>query len=334
MMQTTAIYVSTLCVPCYNRCRYCLLSWNGNLLGAEYQRCADYGLRFYNWLRDNRPELGFQFYFGYSMEHPSLMQAIDFMGSIGSVGGRFLQMDGLKFRSAEETAIFLQELQAHGIQTIDLTIYGTQEYHDRFAGRQGDFAYLLTILREANRIGLAVNVSIPLTAENAGQAETLLDILEEYTIAHLFCFIPHSEGRGATLDSIRLTEPIFDRLHPRVEAYLNRNKFRTEREWLNSDFSQPDKRVVALSLTPENIEYFEQQDFANTIKFLEKLDEDYYAVMPSLSELAARYGDPMGQKLYSERDLYLHYQRRYIQENSLTIYDINDERQHFSRRFS
>jgi hypothetical protein len=86
-------------------------------------------------------------------------------------------------------------------------------------------------------------------------------------------------------------------------------------------------------LTPENVAFFESLSFEETITYLEKLDDDYYAAIPSVEELANIYGDSNCHCYYSARDLYLHYQRRYIADHNIDIYDINDERQCFSRRF-
>lgn len=88
-MLTTSINVVSHCVPCRCRCRYCLLSWDGEAVGAEYERSAAYARRFYDWLRKNRPELGFAFYFGYCMEHPRLLDTVDFLNSIGSPAADF-----------------------------------------------------------------------------------------------------------------------------------------------------------------------------------------------------------------------------------------------------
>ena len=69
-MKTTSINILNLCVPCYNHCRYCLLSWNGKCLGIEYTRSVEYARNFYNWLKIAHPDIKFVYYFGYSMEHP------------------------------------------------------------------------------------------------------------------------------------------------------------------------------------------------------------------------------------------------------------------------
>ena len=79
---------------------------------------------------------------------------------------------------------------------IDLTFYGNREYHDRFAGRPGDFDYLLRVLDIANEIGLDVQLGMPLTGENASQATELLNIWDNHKSVRRSLFIPHREGRG------------------------------------------------------------------------------------------------------------------------------------------
>lgn len=87
-MQTKSVYVMNLCVPCENRCRYCLLSYNGKTNGVDYKRSEAYVKRFYDWIQEHRPELSFVFGFGYSMEHPNLFEAIEFLQKIGSPTGK------------------------------------------------------------------------------------------------------------------------------------------------------------------------------------------------------------------------------------------------------
>lgn len=333
-MKTVSIYVSNLCVPCENRCRYCLLSWDGKLRGVDYERSRAYAERFCNWLKAKRPDMNFAFYYGYSMEHPQLLDTIDFARKIGSPGGSFLQFDGMKFRADEEVRELLTSIQTHGIELIDLTFYGTREYHDRFAARKGDFDYMIRILKIANQVGLPVNVGIALNHENADQGEPLLEELKKHKLNHIFCFVPHAEGRGETLNPVRFRQSDYDALPQSVKEHFNSRKFRTEGQWVREGvFSQPERRALGISLTPQNVDFFENMDFADTISYLERLDDTYYAAIPTLSELANLYGDPAGECFYSERDLFLNYQRRYIAEHGLKLHDVNDERQCFSRRF-
>ncbi len=332
-MKTTSINVMNLCVPCENRCRYCLLSYDGKVNGVDYKRSEVYAKRFYEWLRENRPDLSFLFGFGYSMEHPNLLEAIDFCRSIGSATGEFLQFDGMKFRSDEDLEILLRQLKDHGIQLIDLTFYGTESYHDRFAARTGDFQLMMHTLAKAREVGLDVTVSIPITQENTGQLDDLIAHLQACGAESIRCFIPHSEGRGRLLDPIRLSTTDFERLGDDVRSRINQTRFKTESEWLSSGFPRLEKRALTVMLRPENVEFFERLSFEEAIAYLEKLDNEYYTAIPPVEELAKIYGNPNGDRFYSARDLHLTYQRRYIADHNLEIYDINDERQCFSRRF-
>lgn len=135
------------------------------------------------------------------------------------------------------------------------------------------------------------------------------------------------------LDTVRLTTKDYDELSDDVRNRINRNRFKTESEWLRCGFNVPQNRTLTVTLTPENIEYFENLPFDETIAYLEKLDDDYYKAVPPVEELARQYGNSEGDRFFSERDLYLHYQYRYLSEHHIDVYDINDERQCFSRRY-
>ena len=332
-MQTVSVNVMTLCVPCENRCRYCLLSYDGKTVGANYERSKQYALKFYNWLKNNRPDLSFVFGFGYSMEHPNLLEEIKFLQSINSPTGEFLQFDGMKFRSAEELYGFLTSLKEQGIKLIDLTFYGDREYHDKFAVRKGDFDYLIEILKTANAVGLHVQVGLALTSENASQINTLVEKIASFTPQRIFLFVPHSEGRGKSLENVRFSKKDYDLLDNNAKTLLNLNKFKTESDWLRTEYIPPKKRMISFSLTDENLEELENTPFDKAISKLEKLDDEYYSVIPDFVTLAKLYGDKTCNKFYSQRDLYLKYQQRYIEENGIKVYDVNDERQSFARRF-
>jgi len=331
-MKTVSINVMNLCVPCENHCRYCLLSYDGRVTGADYKRSEVFAQKFYDWLRRNRPELSFLFGFGYSMEHPALLDAIRFCQSIGSATGEFLQLDGMRMRSDNELLALLRSLKQAGVQLLNLTFYGTEAYHDRFAARKGDFDLMLRTLKQANLAGLDVSVDIPLTHENVHQTEDLITQLSSFTISRISCFVPHCEGRGALLELVRFTVQDYEALGAQVKPLFNRSRFRTEGEWLQDIPAEPERRVLTLTLTNENIDRYERLGFDKIIAELEAMDDAYYRTVPSFTQLLHTYADRSNQKLYSARDLYLRYQRRYIAEHALTLYDVNDERQNFSRR--
>ena len=133
MVKTTSIILQTLCVPCGCRCRYCMLSWDGRTIGAGWERSRRYAAAFADWIRENRPELRFHFSFGYSMEHPSLPEALDFLHALGSVGADYLHKAGKPSKKG-----YLKACDIMGIKPSEALAVGDQIFTDIWgAGRSG-----------------------------------------------------------------------------------------------------------------------------------------------------------------------------------------------------
>ncbi len=330
MLKTKSINVFNLCVPCACRCRYCLLSYNGQTSGVEYERSVRFADAFRKYIEQYRPELDFLFYYGYSMEHPNLFKTLDYFNSFDCVNGKFLQFNGMNYRSFEEINHLMNSLHLHKVETIDLTFYGTKDYHDKFAGRQGDFDYLMQIMNCARNYGIQVRSGIALTNENVKQIEKLVEQISASSSIRLF--IPHSEGRGKNLEHIRFTCNNLDILSVSTRRLLNRSIFKTEQEWVAEGLDEYENRVLNLSLTQENIALFEDMPFDSIIAYLEKLDDDYYSVFPNIKILVNCYYSG-SDRFFSKRDLIYKYQKTYMADNSIQIYDVTDERQSGSRRY-
>lgn len=331
-MKTTAIGIENLCVPCRAACKYCLLSSCQRATGVGYGRGREFARRFYEELKKKRPDLGFFYYIGYCMDTPDLGDYIRFCQETGSPSGRFLQLNGLSFRDEGETERFLQMVKSEGVERFDLTFYGTRDYHDRFAGRAGDFDFLLRILSAASRVGLTAEASLPLTEENLSQADELLEMLEPYGLGATRIFLPHSKGRGRVLNDARLTKAEFDGLSEGVRARFSRLPHRTEGEWMAAgEWPTPDSRTLILCLTQDNIKMLGALSVEEIVCYLEGLDDEYYAAVPPIGELAERYGDKGSDRVYRLRDLHLKWQQMYLADHP-GIYDMNEESHHFSVR--
>ena len=334
-IQTETVLVQNLCVPCGCRCRYCLLSWDGETVGTDWNRGLALARSLRDWLRENRPALQFAAAFGYAMEHPDLEQALRDLRELGSPQTEYLQCDGMRLRSPEECRALAELLARAGVRHLNFTVYGLPEYHDRFAARAGDYAGILRLMEAARAVGLIVSCGIPLTLESAPQLPALRERLRrEAGVEQVFLFVPHEEGRGGSLARVRVTEEAVAGLPEDLQGLLNRQLFRSERAWLTEKAFRPEtRRMLLLSLRRDNIEAYERMTPEQLLTHLEALDEAYYAAFPTLPELAERYGDPENTRLYRQRDLFASYRRRYAAEFGVSVYDVTDERQSGSRRY-
>ncbi len=145
-IQTKSIMIQNLCVPCYNRCRYCLLSWDGNAVGTEWTRSVRIAERYINEIKEARPDVSVSFSYGYSMEHPALITATQTLRKLGSPMSDFLQCDGMAMRDKRQCMELMKTLKIAGIKDLNFTVYGLRDYHDRFAGRKGDFDLLFRMM--------------------------------------------------------------------------------------------------------------------------------------------------------------------------------------------
>ena len=300
-MKTLSFNVENLCVPCGCRCRHCLLRYDGNTIGVGYERGKDLARR----LAAESP-IQFFYYIGFCMDTPMLFDHIAFCREIGSPGGRFLQMNGFRERPYDEIEGLMEQIKSSGVELIDLTFYGLPEYHDAFAGRRGDFRLLTEMLKAANSARLPVEISAPITEDNAGQFQHLLDILSEYKTDSINLYLPHAKGRGWFLEEKRLKKSTLEQLPPSVRSLMLKVKTQSEAQWLSEDeFPEPDRRHLTLSLTPDNFERYNGISAEEIIGELETLDDTFYAAIPPAAELTKLYGDPSGDRLFRYRDLVL-----------------------------
>ena len=330
-MKTTSLLIANYCVPCHSFCRYCLLASCGKATGVDYKAGEALGGRVIREMKEARPDLQCSYYIGYCMDTPDLPEFLRFSREHQGAAATFLQMNGFAFREDQELAELMENIREAGVELIDLTFYGTEEYHDRFAGRKGDFRFLLRMLDQACKAGLQVRVSIPLIRENLSQIPELYEMVSAYPLHRCACFLPHSKGRGKTIPEQRITKQEFEQLPEEIRKAFAKTKHMTEAEWLASnEMAEPVDRGLILVLTPENFEKYNRMSAAEILAELEEMDDRYLQEMPSVQELARMYGDPQNQQLFRIRDLALLWQQRYIAETGNRIYDMHDETHSFS----
>ena len=332
-MKTVGFGLENLCVPCRANCAYCLLSSCRKASGVDYLRGKALARRLLAEQKENFPQLSFTYYIGYCMDTPDLYDHIRFCKENAMPSGDFLQMNGLALRDEKETRALINAIKQAGVHLIDLTFYGVPDFHDAFAGRKGDFDFLLRILKSAQKALLPVQISIALYKSNLNQMDPLLAQLSAYSPQSIRIFLPHTKGRGWALRNDRITQTDFDFLSPAAKARFSAVPHHTEQAWLEmSQWEEPQRRLLTLCPTPENIAQLERMSLSQMLSFLEEKDDQFLARMPSLPELARCYGNPENQQLFRMRDLHLLWQQKFLRDHP-EIHDMHDESRHFSVHF-
>lgn len=328
-MRTTNFNVVNYCVACRARCRYCLLSSCNRATGVEYARGKRFARRVLEELRETWPDIAANYYIGYCMDTPYLEDLLAFSREMNLPAARFLQMNGFGVRKEEEWASLMHMIKAAGVEMLDLTFFGSPQFHDAFAGRIGDFAICEAMLRAAVAADLAVNVSIPLLRDNLTQLSELMNRLEGDGAKRLHFFSLSEKGRGAKIIDQKITQEELEALPDSVRAWLMKTPLRSEAQWIAAgEWSEPVGRSLGLVLTPSEMELFEKMSAGELLAFVEEKDDRFRASLPPVRELVALYGQPENTQLYRYRDLIHRWEQRYATEHGL--YDMNDESHHFS----
>lgn len=327
-METVSIGIQNLCTPCGCACKYCLLQSCKKAEGIDYFRGKKLAERFVEWGKMKKLAEIPYYYIAYCAEYPELYDNIAFNRSIGFAGASFLQCNGINIRNQSEIDEWITNLKMAGVKSIDVTFFGDEAYHDQFAARKGDYQWMLQLAKSASEKGIICAPSIVISEENKEMLEGLIKVLSEIApLENMHSFLPDYRGRGYLLEDSRLTAKSYESLSDKVKSTFNINRYKTEKEWLTSaELPEYSKRELVITLRKDNIQMFEQMTCDEIVAYVEKLDEDYYQAIPKINELAKMYGNKNNTKLYRLRDLFWMWQKRYIEENQLELYNVTDER--------
>ena len=328
MMKTVSVGIQNLCAPCGCACRYCLLHSHKESGGIDYYRGRRIAERFLEWTKRKGFPNPPYYSVGYCAEYPELFDNIAFNKQAGAPGADCLQCNGLKIREKEETDAFILQLKAAGITAIDTTFFGDENCHDTFAAREGDYRFMLRLARSAVENGVFCAPSVVITEENLPYLPELFHVLSGLAgHERIHSFLQDYRGRGYLLENVRLSEESCGKLPDAIKSTLNLARYKTEKAWLTAGaLPEYTKRALIVTLRTDNIDMFEKMSCDEIVAYVEKLDDEYYSAIPQINELAEIYGDRTNTKLYRLRDLMWKWQKQYIADHGIDIYNVTDER--------
>src|SRR5215470_2190103 len=292
--------------PCAHICRYCLVSETRKGSKLPFSRFEQLVHRFYDWKESNQLDISIRTFVG-----PSFDYDIETLKGVGRLRARrrgtfeILNLGGLRIRDAQALKTWMDERQAAGIVGFHTSLAGCDNTHDRWNGRRGDFDYQISILRMAGERGMVRQERLFLTQNTLPLFDRLLDIMDGIPgeVRSRIVTPYFYAGLARRYEDERITEEIRDTLPKRI-LKLRRGRFaewRSEREWiplLMETASEPRKLAIKLNVHEGNVDELEGSSCEDIFAAQERQYHEGYGRMPSLEELAARYGDPDGRKVY------------------------------------
>jgi hypothetical protein len=218
---------------------------------------------------------------------------------------------------------WLSERKSIGIEGVSASFVGTRAVHDRWNGRNGDFAFLLATLRTATELGLNHGAIMFLTRSSLPLLGELSELLDELPAPHEK---PHVRpffyiGHGAHQENERITEA--DRaMIPDFAREVLDWPLHSEREWLpivretlptNSGLS------LYLELTRHNIDKLEKMSCGEIVSRLETRARRDLGLAPPLLALSEECGDSTNTRLYSIVDMRRLWLDRFFTKHSYEI---------------
>lgn len=293
--------------PCAHICRYCLITDTRKGTALPFARFEQLAHRFFDWkASEGRDDLDLGVFVG-----PSFDYDLDTLKGMTRLrarrGGRFqiLNLGGLRIRRGDDLTAWLEERRSSGIIGFHTSLAGCGETHDRWNGRRGDFDYQTEILRLGGERGMVRHERLFLTRNTLPVFDRLLDTLDSIPgeVRNRYATLFFFAGLATRYEDERITEEIRDTLPERI-GRLKQGKFqdwRSEREWIPimmETAEKPRKLILKLDVNEANIDQLEQTPCEEIFAERERAYQESYRQIPSLSELAGRYGDPTSRKVY------------------------------------
>jgi len=234
-------------------------------------------------------------------------------------GWDYLPLNGLRFREWDQLQELFGSLADAGIRTVNLSFYGLAEHHDQWAGRRGDFDYLMRMAEVTADCGLNRSETLFLRKSTISDLPRLVEMLDGFPgLARRMIEPWDFRGRGTLVEDERPELRELNALPSHLREAVDTERYRTEASWIDAvlggDIPGKTQRIYFVSVRDENVEYLESENCEAILGNLREHDQAGRRAEPSLTGLARRFGDPDSLKFYALRDLEWKWLSRYYRE--------------------
>jgi hypothetical protein len=211
-------------------------------------------------------------------------------------------------------------LQHDGLKTVFLTFHGFRQSHDEFAGRKGDFDYLLMMAEVAAALELRGDRAILIRKPTLRQLPQLLDTLSAINgPAENYPDIYDYLGRAIEREDERPESDDLQVVPKELCEVIDMSRLRTEGEWVaavaSGDVPPKSKMLYCLNVDETSVDSLEGEPCEDILEHLLQLYQAERAARPTLAEVAASYGNRGSRRLYDLRNLERKWYGQYYAEH-------------------
>ena len=321
--------VTMLISKCYCRCRHC--KGRGCFPSSPYETKVTYPeaerilLQLYDWKKDNHlAQMRLTFNQMETWDYEGVTERIRLGKLLYNCYGPVV-CNGMQFRPYAQLLDYMRCVRAAGVHTAVTTFYGTRDFHDAFAGREGDFDFTVSVAKAAAEAGLTNMHTLFLAHSTLPYLPEMIEYLSALPGKHGFQFRPILSDFEVLTDEAELLSKNEFAALPEFIRRKCPYKMKTRAEWnqylLSSQFHDETKDYHNLYM----ILRIGSKDFApyyqlSLDEFISQAIDKEIAkreATPTMLELLERYGNEHidSPLLYTLWDIQAEWKLKYHQEH-------------------
>lgn len=294
-LQDVSLTINGLVSYCKCKCKHCLLcSGDNKLQTIYYDKLEQLALKFDGFRTATGINTSLCVY--NCADYPELPSAMEVDRKISAYSG-YQNLNGTPIRSGILLSEWVSYLKNEcKVTNANLSWFGNEEFHDLFVQSKGYYQYLIELATELSKQNVNYHNTVFILHSNLEMLEELYSILNQLGGTISFSLLDY-RGNAKKIKNEFLSQedskklPIF--MFQKNLYNSERNKLQAEWVALINEGQLPNltSRMMFLVATPDNVDRYLQMTCYEIIEMFHKMDKELQHSLPSISELADRYGN-------------------------------------------
>ncbi len=294
-LQDVSLTINGLVSYCKCKCKHCLLcSGDNRIQQIPYDKLEQLALKFEGFRAATGINTSLCVY--NCSDYPELPHAMEVDRKISVYAG-YQNLNGTPIRSGRKLSEWVSYMKNEcKVTNANLSWFGNEVFHDSFVQCKGYYQYLIKLATELSTQKVNYHNTVFILHSNLEMLEELYSILNNLGGTISFTLLDY-RGNAKKIKNEFLTQEDSEKL---PGFLLQKNLYNAKRNKLQADWVSLIKkgqlpnltsRMMFLVATPDNIDSYLHMTCDEIIEMFHKMDKELQHSIPSISELANRYGN-------------------------------------------